>query len=73
MDTRYIGPFPSENGQTGREMRTELRVEPSEGYPGQLDVGVYRWVDGECIRTLHLDRTNAALLRDALDEYIQGV
>lgn len=69
--TKYIGPFQSEHGSSGREVRTELRVEPSEAVDGLLDVGIYRYTDGECIRILRVDKENATKLRDALDEYIK--
>jgi hypothetical protein len=68
--TKYIGPFQSENTSTGREMQTELQVEPSEAYPGLLDVGVFNYNTGSGVRTLYLDKAKAEGLRDALDAYL---
>lgn len=71
MDTTYVGPFPSEHGGSGRELKTELRAEDSEAMPGWLDLGIYRYSDGEPIRYLRLDPALATQLRDALNTYLQ--
>lgn len=73
MDTKYIGPLLSENASTGRSVEVEFRVEPSEAYDGKLDLGIFRYHDGEGIRTVYLDRSEAEKLRDGLSEWIEEV
>jgi hypothetical protein len=69
MDTIYIGPHAWEK-VSGAEVQRELRVEDSEAYPGQLQLGTFTYETGDQMGAAFLDRKQAAELRDALNAFL---
>lgn len=68
MDTQYI--HVAHTDWRGRAIKTELRVESSEGWTGMLDVGIYGYNSGDDLMLLSLDREQVEQLREACAKFL---
>lgn len=69
--TSYI---PSEHTERNdRSIKAEFRVEPSEAWPGLLDIGVYGHHSGNELILCTLTPDQVLDLKTALDTYLSSV